>query len=146
MHKDKNFEGLFSGEHEFVAECYRRLVQRNRKYPSKVFIDYSKPVREEKNALVVHPDLIFRDNYGRRTAVKVKPVWDIPTDLDDLYQYDKDRISGDYEKLRVKYNEFESKVLLVPFLGEKKDYKRNTFKRSIESLAHGNSSIEVITC
>lgn len=39
VHKDKNFEGLFSGEHEFVAECYRRLVQRNGKYPSKVFID-----------------------------------------------------------------------------------------------------------
>lgn len=76
----------------------------------------------------------------------MKPVWDMPIDLDDLYQYDKDRISGDYEKLRVKYNEFESKVLLVPFFGEKKDYKRNTFKRSVESLVHGNSSIEVITC
>ena len=102
------------------------------------------PVREGKYTSVVHPDLVFRNSYGKRTAVEVKPVWDKLTDIDGLSKADKNRISDDYEKLRDNYSDFDSKVLLVPFLGEKDDYKPNIFRKFVKELVHGNSAIEII--
>ena len=79
-------------------------------------------------------------------SIEVKSVWSIPTKKEGLYKRDEDRISGDYEKLRDFYTKFDSKIMLVTFLGYPNKYRRNTFKQFVELLVHKNSSIIVITC
>lgn len=115
LNEERNFEELYSGEREFVAECYRRLVNLNEEYLHNLLIEYYKPQKNEKNPEPVFPDIVFHNSKSGRTAVEVKPVWHMPTRIDDLYQSDKDRILGDYEKLKDHYRRFDSKILLVPF-------------------------------
>lgn len=146
LNKKKDLEELYSGEREFVAECYRRLVEKNEEYLLQLLIEYYKPARSEKSPSLVYPDLAFYSTDGSKTAVEVKPVWFLPTRIDDLYKADKDRISSDYKKLRDKYTKFDSKILLVPFLGDEVEYKRNKLRKYVESLVHKNSAIDIITC
>lgn len=146
LNEDEDYDEFFSGEREFVAECYRRLSLLNKSYPNNLLMEYYKPKRNERNPEFVYPDLVFHDSGSGRVAVEVKSVWFMPTKKDGLYKVDEDRIYEDYEKLRDRYNKFDSKILLVSFLGAPIDYHRNYFKQYVEELVHGNSNIGVITC
>ena len=146
LNKDDEYAELYSGEREFVAECYRRLVSINDRYLSNILIEYYKPKRNERDPVPVYPDIVFHDSRSGRVAVEVKSVWFMPTDKEGLYKRDEERIFGDYEKLRDSYTKFDSKIMLVAFLGDPDEYRRNTFKQYVELLVHGNSSTTVITC
>ena len=146
MNEDDEYDEFYSGEREFVAECYRRLVAINDQYLNNILIEYYKPKRKERNPLPVYPDLVFHDSKSGRAAVEVKSVWFMPTDKEGLYKSDENRILDDYEKLRDSYKKFDSKIILVAFLGEPDEYRRNIFKQYVESLVHGKSNILVITC
>ncbi len=146
LNEDDEYDEFYSGEREFVAECYRRLVAINDQYLNNILIEYYKPKRKERNPLPVYPDLVFHDSKSGRAAVEVKSVWFMPTDKEGLYKSDENRILDDYEKLRDSYKKFDSKIILVAFLGEPDEYRRNIFKQYVESLVHGKSNILVITC
>ena len=140
LNKDDEYDELYSGEREFVAECYRRLVSINDRYLSNILIEYYKPKRNERNPMPVCPDVVFRDSKSGRAAIEVKSVWFMPIKKEGLYKRDENRIFRDYEKLRDSYTKFDSKVMLVAFLGEPDKYHRNTFKQYVESLVLGNST------
>ena len=146
LNKDDDYAEYYSGEREFVAECYRRLISINDRYLSNILIEYYKPKRNERNPMPVYPDIVFHDSKNGRAAVEVKSVWFMPGRKEGLYKRDEDRICGDYEKLRDYYTKFDSKIMLVAFLGVPDKYRGDPFKQYVESLVHGNSLITVITC
>ena len=146
LNEDDEYDEFYSGEREFVAECYRRLISINDQYMNNILIEYYKPKRNERNPLPVYPDMVYHDSKNGRAAVEVKSVWFMPTDKEGLYKSDEYRIFDDYEKLRDSYKKFDSKILLVAFLGEPDEYRRNIFKQYVESLVNGNSNTMVITC
>lgn len=71
LNKDPGFIDMYTGEREFVAECYRRLPRYNKVYPSRLLIEYYEPKRRERNPSPVYPDLAFHDINGIRTAAAI---------------------------------------------------------------------------
>lgn len=69
LNKDDEYDELCSGEREFVAEWYRRLVSINDRYLSNILIEYYKPKRNERNPMPVYPDIVFHDSKSRRAAI-----------------------------------------------------------------------------
>lgn len=112
LNKDDEYDELYSGEREFVAECYRRLVSINDRYLSNVLIEHYKPKRNERNPMPVYPDVVFHDSNSARAAIEVKSVWFMPIRKEGLYKRDEERIFGDYEKLRDSYTKLDSKIML----------------------------------
>ncbi len=140
-------DDLYSSEHEFVAEVYRRLLESDEKaYSMNLFVDYYRPRKKDKTNPNLRPDLVFYDRNGNGTAVEVKTVIRWYENNQAIYAEDLYPIIEDYDKLKEEYSAFQNRVLLVAFLGDPEDYHRNKFAAEVNKLVHGNSSIEVITC
>ena len=146
LNKSEYYDESYSGEREFVAEVYRMLSLLNKVYIQNLSIDYYRYKAKERVVEYVFPDIVFHDSNRGRAAVEVKVVWFLQTRIDGLYKRDEDRITRDYKKLRDRYVKFDSRTMLVAFLGRPEDYHRNKFRKYVEGLIHGNSNINVITC
>ena len=147
---EKFNNGLLCGENEFVAECYTLLTKKNEAYHLRVVVNYSEAIQTEKVSTTLHPDLMLLDREGTKVIVEVKPVWGVQEGASYLSPWDKRRIREDYHKLTDKYPNVSAKILLVPFLGEVKDYDEDKFRwnaqKCIEKLVKKNIQVEVFTC
>lgn len=151
--REKNLElkgnGLessyFSSEKEFVAEMYRLMIKANKKYRRSLLIDYHKPKKNDREFVSAHPDIAYYDSSGGRCAVEAKGVWYLTAE-GGPYQADVKRIMDDLDKLHNEWKDFESKVLIVAYLGDGDKYKRNRFQSAIEGLTQGDSGVSLIVC
>jgi hypothetical protein len=146
MSKSEDYDETYSGEREFVAECYRRLSLINKSYIENLTVDYYRYKAKERVVEYIFPDIVFHDSKRGRAAVEVKAIWFMRTRDEGLYKRDKERITRDYKKLRDRYGKFDLKIMLVAFLGKPESYHRNKVKKYVEEVVHGNANIGVITC
>ena len=146
MNGSGDYDESYSGEREFVTECYRRLWILNKRYIESLTIDYYRYKAKERIVEYVFPDIVFHDSKGGRAAVEVKAIWFMRTRDEGLYKRDKERIIRDYKKLRDRYSKFDLKIMLATFLGKPESYHKNKLKKYVEEVVHGNANINVITC
>ncbi len=136
---------LYASEDEFIAEIYRLMVRRNKKYKQSLLINYHKPMRNDREFVSAHPDIAYYPQEGEKTAIEVKGIWFL-TEEAGLYQSDIKRIMDDYDKLHVDWKNFGRKTLIVGFLGDRNKFRKNKFSDAVEALTQGDSDIYVVSC
>ncbi len=140
-----NNSGFYSSEKEFLAEIYRLLVKANRKYRPSLLIEYHKPGKNGKSAEISHPDIAYYDPEGKKIAVESRAIWYL-TEAGGIYQEDIKKIMNDCDKLEGDWAGYDSRVLLVGYLGDPDRYRKGKFQASVEKLTEGNESFSVLTC
>ena len=147
----KGKERLYSSEHEFVAEVYRLLIGKYPPYRDKLFIESIRPDKGEDSGKVI-PDLVYRNGNLEKCVMEVKaPVNSRANGSALPWKTDREDIEDDYEKLQDNYSQFDSKFLIVAYLGdpEIKDgikFPLEDFERWVHSEFQDKGKIKVIVC
>lgn len=114
----KGKERLYSGEREFVAEVYRLLIEKEPSYRDKLFFEATGPgLGDDKKK--VTPDLVYRNGRSENFVIEVKaPVNNRANGSALPCITDSNAIERDYEKLKENYSQFDSKFLVIAYLGD----------------------------
>ena len=150
-------ERSYSGEREFVAELYRLMVEKDKSYQNTLFVDYLRPDEAEKDENAI-PDLVYRNGTNEKSVVEIKAPVNCRANGDpeplevDLYGSNKEGgINGDYLKLKKHYSKFQSKFLVIAYLGDimlenGKEFSLNGFSDWIHDNFPDTDKIKVIVC
>ena len=147
----KGKERLYSGEREFVAEVYRLLIEMAPSYRDRLFIEAIRPERGEDSGNVT-PDLVYRNGHHEKSVIEVKAPVNSRADGSALpWKSDKTGFESDYEKLQDNYNRFDSKFLVIAYLGDPILENGNQFPlEDLEEWVHtkfqDKGKIKVIVC
>ena len=142
---------LYSGEREFVAELYRLLICNDPSYRERLFFEAIRPDRGEESGKLI-PDLVYRDGNLEKCVMEVKaPVNNRANGSEVPWKTDREDIEDDYEKLKKNYDQFDSKFLIVAYLGDPVIKNGNEFPlQDFEKWVHENfpdkGKIKVIVC
>lgn len=118
LNKREGKDRLYSSEAQFVAEVYRLLVKKNECYRMNLFVNYLSPGKEERQDKVI-PDLVFRNGENQKSIVEVKvPVDHRANGSPEPMAKERMEIESDYAKLKKYYKDFNSKFLVVAYLGD----------------------------
>ena len=135
-------------EKEFVALTYHYLLKAGYS-PRYLNMEnlWNQNLRAEKKRVGKHMDLSCTDENGDEEVVEVKPVYRF-TSEEQLKKDYKKLILGDYRKLKTLNNtHINEKYIIVPFLGVEEEYRRNKYKKAVESIfSRGVNGIKLITC
>ena len=114
----KGNDRLYSGEREFVAEVYRLLIEKDPFYRDKLFFEAIRPAKGEDSGRSI-PDLVYRNGKHEKCVLEVKAPVNNRADGTALpWKTDSDAIDSDYEKLQENYSQFDSKFLVIAYLGD----------------------------
>ena len=147
----KGKDRLYSGEREFVAEVYRLLICNDPSYREKLFFEAIRPDRGEESGKLI-PDLVYRNGNLEKCVVEVKaPVNSRANGSELPYKYDRDNIESDYKKLEENYNQFDTKFLIVAYLGDPilengNEFPLEDFEKWVQSEFPDEGKIKVIVC
>ena len=147
----KTKERSYSGEREFVAEVYRLLIEKDKSYLNTIFVDYLRPEEKEKNEKKM-PDLVYRNGVNEKSIVEIKTPVNSRADGDPRpWKGDFKVIAADYKKLNEHYLLFESKFLLVAYLGDpilksRKKFPLKNFRDWLKGKFPDTDKIKVIVC
>ena len=142
---------LYSGESEFVAEAYRLLIKKDPSYKDKLIVEAIRPDKGEVTRKEI-PDLVYRNRKREKNVIEAKaPVnqrangSELPKKMDEKY------IRIDYEKLQHNYDQFDTKILIVAYLGDlifkgKKEFPLEKFKKRLHKNLPDKGTIKVIVC
>lgn len=147
----KGNDRLYSGEREFVAEVYRLLIEKNISYRDKLFFEAIRPDRGEESGKLI-PDLVYRYGDLEKCVVEVKAPVNSRADGSEVpYKSDSNDIESDYEKIEKNYNQFDSKFLVVAYLGDPilesgEEFPLEDFEKLVKSEFPNKGKIKVIVC
>lgn len=147
----KGKDRLYSSEREFVAEVYRLLIKGVPSYRDRLFIEGIRPDKGEDTGKVT-PDLVYRNGKHEKYVIEVKaPVNSRANGSELPYESDQNDIQSDYEKLQRNYSQFDSKFLIIAFLGDPiaengKEFPLEDFKNWIHHVYPDKGNIKVIVC
>lgn len=147
----KGKDRLYSGEREFVAEVYRLLIEKDPLYRDKLFFEAIRPDKGENSGKLI-PDLVYRNGKHDKCVMEVKAPVNNRADGAALpLKTDRDGIENDYEKLQDNYGQFDSKFLIVAYLGDPKlksgdEFPLEGFKNWIHHVFPDKGKIKVIVC
>ena len=142
---------LYSGEREFVAELYRLLIKKDPPYMGKLFVEAIRPDKGEVTGKEI-PDLVYRNGNYEKCVIEVKSPVDYRADGSEVpKERDEKDIKSDYEKLQNIYDQFDTKFLIVAYLGDliikgKKEFPLEKFKKWVHKNFPDNGKIKVIVC
>lgn len=151
LNKREGKDRLYSSEAQFVAEVYSLLVKKNKSYRMNLFVNELSPEKEERQDNVI-PDLVYRNRGNQKSIVEVKIPVDhrangspVPT------AKEKNEIESDYTKLKKYYKDFDSKILVVAYLGDsilkgRIKFPFEDFSKWIHSKFQDTDKITVIVC
>jgi hypothetical protein len=109
---------LYSGEREFVAEVYRILIEMEPSYRDKLFSEATGPGMGDDKKKVT-PDLVYRNGRSENFMIELKAPANNRANGSALpWKTDSDAIDSDYEKLQENYSQFDSKFLVIAYLGD----------------------------
>ena len=155
LNKREDGDRLYSSEAEFVAEVYHLLVEMDKSYRMHLFVNYLDPEKGERVERKI-PDLVYRNGQIGKSIVEVKA----PVD-EDLFQSANESlnkkipefnlISDDYKKLKEHYLDFNTKFLVIAYLGDIKlddgsEFPLVKFIESVRKEFKGTDEIKVIVC
>ena len=108
----------YSGERESVANVYRLLICNDPSYRKKLFFEAIRPDRGEESGKLI-PDLVYRNGNIEKCVMEVKAPLNSRANGSELpWKTDKEDIEDDYEKLQDNYGQFNTKFLIVAYLGD----------------------------
>ena len=142
---------LYSSEREFVAEVYRLLICNDPSYRDKLFIEAIRPDKGEVTGKVT-PDLVYRNGKHERCVMEVKaPVNNRANGSEVPWKTDRRGIESDYEKLEENYDQFDSKFLIVAYLGDPilengNEFPMEDFVKWVHGEFQDKGKIKVIVC
>lgn len=142
---------LYSGEREFVAEVYRLLIEKDPSYRDKLFIEAIRPDKGEVTGKKT-PDLVYRNGKYEKCVIEVKAPVDHRADGSEFpKERDEEDIESDYEKLQDNYDQFDTKFLIVAYLGDPiidngREFLLGDFEKWIHKNFPDNGKIKVIVC
>ena len=142
---------LYSGEREFVAELYRLLIYNDSSYREKLFFEAIRPDRGEESGKLI-PDLVYRNGNLEKCVMEVKaPVNNRANGSEVPWKTDRNGIESDYEKLEENYDQFDSKFLIIAYLGDPilengNEFPLEDFEKWVHSEFPDNGKIKVIVC
>ena len=142
---------LYSGEREFVDELYRLLICNDPSYREKLFFEAIRPDRGEESGKLI-PDLVYRNGNLEKCVMEVKaPVNNRANSSEVPLKTDREDIEDDYEKLEKNYDQFDSKFLIVAYLGDPvikngNEFPLEDFEKWVLSEFPDNGKIKVIVC
>ena len=144
--KTNQKEKVYSKEHEFVAEVYRQLVNKDIKYRTYLCIDHLHPEdsQEKRDSA---PDLVY-EALGYKAVVEIKTIVVKKVREDPgLFKHDLDRVEADYTKLQMNsdYVNFNQKILIVAYLGEEST-ERDEIQNVILAKFPEKNGVRVIVC
>lgn len=114
----KRKDRLYSVEREFLAELYRLLICNDASDREKLFFEAIRPDSGEESRKMT-PDLVYRNGNLEKCVIEVNaPVNNRAKGSEVPYKSDINDIESYYEKLEKNYNQFDSKFLLVAYLGD----------------------------
>ena len=144
-------ERSYGGERELVAEVYRLLIGKNISYGDKLFFEAIRPDRGEESGKLI-PGLVYRDGNLEKCVMEVKASVNNRANGSEVpWKTDREDIEDDYEKLKKNYDQFDSKFLIVAYLGDPIIKNGNEFPlQDFEKWVHENFpdkvKIKVIVC
>lgn len=147
----KGKDRLYSGEREFVAEVYRLLIEKDPLYRDKLFFEAIRPDKGENSGKLI-PDLVYRNGKHDKCVMEVKAPVNNRADGAALpLKTDRDGIENDYEKLQDNYDQFDSKILIVAYLGDPilengNKFPIEDFEKSVKTEFPDKGKIKVIVC
>ena len=142
---------LYSGEREFVAELYRLLIEKDISNRDKLFFEAIRPDKGEISGKLI-PDLVYRNGTHEKCVMEVKAPVNNRADGSELpWKRDSEDIEGDYEKLKDNYDQFDTKYLIVAYLGDPvikggKEFPLEDFEKWVHSEFPDKGKIKVIVC
>ena len=123
----------------------------DKSYRMNLFVNELSPEKEERQDNVI-PDLVYRKEGNQKSIVEVKIPVDhrangspVPT------AKEKNEIESDYAKLKKYYKDFDSKILVVAYLGDSMlkgriKFPFEYFSKWIHSKFQDTDKIKVIVC
>jgi hypothetical protein len=160
MEKHKRYTGSngikrndrpYSGERESVAKVYRLLICNDPSYRKKLFFEAIRPDRGEESGKLI-PDLVYRNGNIEKCVMEVKAPLNSRANGSELpYKSDMDNIKRDYEKLKENYTQFDTKFLIVAYLGDPilengNEFPLEDFEKRVHSEFPDKGKIKVIAC
>lgn len=144
-------ERSYGGERELVAEVYRLLIGKNISYGDKLFFEAIR-LDKGKNSGRLIPDLVYRNGNLEKCVMEVKAPENSRANGSELpYKSDMDNIKSDYEKLKENYTQFDTKFLIVAYLGDPilengNEFPVEDFEKRVHSEFPDKGKIKVIVC
>lgn len=142
---------LYSGEREFIAEVYRLLIERDPSYRDRLFVEAIRPDKGEDSGKVI-PDLVYRNGKHENSVIEVKAPVNSRADGSEFpWESDRKDIESDYEKLQKNYSQFDSKFLVVAYLGDPilengNEFPLSDFENWVNHEFPDKGKIKVIVC
>lgn len=142
---------LYSGESEFVAEEYRLLIKKDSSYKDKLIVEAIRPDKGEVTRKEI-PDLVYRNRKREKNVIEAKaPVNQRANGSELPKERDDEDIRNDYEKLQNIYDQFDTKFLIVAYLGDliikgEKEFPLEKFKEWVHQKFPDKGKIKVIVC